>query len=288
MVVDLSISDVAERTGLAPGTIRMWEQRYGLPAPRRLPSGYRAYGVGEVELLRRAVAYRERGLSVPAALARAQETAGDTDRPSLFGALMNSERPPATHELGKPALLALSRAIEDETLAHAAAPLCFGSFQSERFYRVVEHRYRRLAESADETVVFADFPGVRREPGLPAEIPVRHEDALSNEWAVVVDAPGYAACLLAWERPEPRHDRAGPDEGERRFEALWTIDPEAVRRASLAAARLAGRADRGLGERLDGLLADRALAMETPAPALTALTNRMIGYLVDDQESLSF
>jgi len=45
----------------------MWEQRYGFPAPRRAPSGYRRYDPEDVETLRRAQAYRRRGLSVRAA-----------------------------------------------------------------------------------------------------------------------------------------------------------------------------------------------------------------------------
>ena len=81
---------------------------------------------------------------------------------------------------------------------------------------------------------------------------------------MVVDAPGYAACLLAWEQAE-RFDRGGPDEGERRFEAMWTIDPVAVRRAALVAARLAGRSAPEVGRRLTDLLADRPLAAERPA-----------------------
>lgn len=278
MTEGLSIGDVAERTGLAAGTIRMWEQRYGAPTPRRLPSGYRVYGVGDVDLLRRALAYRERGLSVGAALERARENGTETDLPSIYGAVASAVGAPRTHLLRKPSLLAISRAIEDETLAHAAAPLCFGAFQEERFYRRVEHRYRRIADSADATVVFADFPAVREAPGEPSEIPIRGEAALGNEWAVIIDAPGYAACLLAWEHPNGV-ERDGPDDAERRFEAIWTIDPDAVRRASLVSARLAAREDAELGRRLDALLADRRLAIETPAPALTALTNRMVGYL---------
>ena len=43
MADGLSIREVAEQTGLAPGTIRMWEQRYGFPSPRRTASGYRRY-----------------------------------------------------------------------------------------------------------------------------------------------------------------------------------------------------------------------------------------------------
>jgi hypothetical protein len=37
--------------------------------------------------------------------------------------------------------------------------------------------------------------------------------------------------------------------------------------------------DAALGERLDALLADRPLALDQPAPALTALANRVVAYL---------
>ena len=33
------IGDVVERTGVAEGTLRMWERRYGFPKPARLASG---------------------------------------------------------------------------------------------------------------------------------------------------------------------------------------------------------------------------------------------------------
>src|SRR3712207_9465751 len=65
---------------LAAQTIRMWEQRYGYPAPSRTPSGYRVYSDADVETLRRVVAFRRRGLSVPAALDRARSWGGPSDR----------------------------------------------------------------------------------------------------------------------------------------------------------------------------------------------------------------
>jgi MerR family transcriptional regulator, light-induced transcriptional regulator len=34
-----------------------------------------------------------------------------------------------------------------------------------------------------------------------------------------------------------------------------------------------------LGGRIDGLLADRPLALDQPAPSLTALANRVVAYL---------
>lgn len=274
----LAIKDVAERTGLAAGTIRMWEQRYGFPDPQRTPSGYRVYSEHDVDVLRRVLAFRSRGLSVPASLERARGSDGNgSDRPSLYGALATSGAPLVVHRLRKRTLLAISRAIEDETLARAAEPFVAGAFQTERNYRAVEHRYRRIAQLGDAVVVFADFPAVGRPEGAPVEIPIPAEDALGNEWAVVVDAPGYAACLLAWEQPQSP-DADLPD-AERRFEAAWTLDPEVVRRASQVSCALVRRADPKLAGEYEQLLADRPLAVEAPAPGLTALTNRMLAYM---------
>jgi DICT domain-containing protein len=279
MTTDLAIKDVAERTGIAAGTIRMWEQRYGFPAPDRTASGYRRYTEDDVEALRKVLALRHRGLSVPAAISRAQDTGGASDHPSIYAAVAAHDPSAQAHVLRKSTLIALSKAIEHEALALAAAPVVFGAFQEERFYRRVERRYRRLAVHADASAVFADFPdGVRHPAGGPAELPIEPDDALGNEWAVIVDAPGYAACLLAWEQPgvtEP----GGPDDRDRRFEAIWTVNPDATRRAAQVAARLAGRADPAFGERLEELLTDRPLALEEPAPALAALTNRMVAYM---------
>ena len=275
----LAIKEVAERTGLAPGTIRMWEQRYGFPAPERAASGYRVYGLQDVELLRRAVAFRAGGLSVPAALERARELAGATDRPSIYGAIVSADAPVRPRVLRKRTLLALSRAIEDETMARAAGPVVFAAFQQVRNYRAVEHRYRRLAETADAAVVFADFPEAREPDGGPAEVPIERDAALGNEWVVVIDAPGFAACLLAWERPRtPEEEEALPDR-ERRFESLWTMDPTVVRRAALVACSLTRATCPELAERIEGTLADRPLAVEAPVPGLTALTNRLVAYL---------
>jgi DICT domain-containing protein len=277
MSTDLAIKDVAERTGIAAGTIRMWEQRYGFPVPERTASGYRRYTEDDVETLRKVLALRHRGLSVPAAISRAQDTGGASDHPSIYAAVAAQDPSARPHVMRKRTLVALSRAIEHEALALAAAPVVFGAFQQERFYRQMERQYRRLAAHADAAAVFADFPGGLRHPdGAPAEIPIAPDDALGNEWAVIVDAPGYAACLLAWEQPGA--GAAGSD-ADRRFEAIWTIDPEATRRAAQVAARLAGRADPAYGERLSELLTARPLALEEPAPALTALTNRMIAYM---------
>ncbi len=256
----------------------MWEQRYGFPTPERTASGYRRYCAGDVEALRRVQAYRHRGLSVPAAIERARESGGDCDRPSIYAAVASTYKDLRPQVLRKSTLVALSRAIEHEALAHAAAPVLIGAFQRERFYRAVEPRYRQLAQNADAAVVFADFAQESKPEGGPVEIPIDAANALGNEWAVVIDAPGYAACLLAWEQhgvTEPGDD----DDMDRRFEAIWTIDPVITRRAAQVGARLTAQVDPQYAAELEALLEERPMALEEPAPALTALMNRVVAYL---------
>ena len=274
----LAIKDLAEQTGLAPGTIRMWEQRYGFPEPGRTGSGYRQYTAEDVLALRRVLAFKREGLSIRTAIDRARATAGATDRPSIYGALMSDERTPRPQLLRKRTLCAISRAMEEEALARAAAPIVVGAFQRVANYDVVRHRYDRIAQRADACVVFADFEAPGGGDGGSFEVPIDADDAMGNEWAVVVDAPGYAACLLAWEQPGHEFGGDVPDM-DRRFESIWTIDPEVVRRATHVACALVGARDVALQERLESLLRDRPLATEQPAPALTALTNRILGLL---------
>lgn len=268
----LAIKDLSEQTGVAAGTIRMWEQRYGFPEPSRTAAGYRVYTEQDVVALRRVVAYRNRGLSVPAALERARSLEGATDRPSIFAAIASGDHPVRPQRLRKKTLVALSRSIEEEAIARAAGPVVIAAFQAERNYRAVEHRYRRLAHVADAVGVFATFRDASfGDEDEPAEIPIAASEALGHEWAVIVDAPGYAACLVGWETPS--------DDDARIFEAVWTMDPHVVRRAAQIGAALAARSAPAWSERLLAILSDRPLAVDSPAPGLTALTNRMIGYL---------
>ncbi len=50
--ITLSIAAVERDTGLSKDTLRVWERRYGFPAPGRDSLGERAYTLSEVEKLR--------------------------------------------------------------------------------------------------------------------------------------------------------------------------------------------------------------------------------------------
>jgi DICT domain-containing protein len=232
------------------------------------------YTEADVETLRRVVELRRGGMSIPAALERARRASATfTEHPSIFGAVPHQGR---SRRLRKRTLIALSRAIEDETMASASRPLVLGAFQRVGHYRRVEHRYRRMAEGADLTAVFADFAATPDDDGDPVEVPISVDEAVGHEWAVVVDAPGFSVCLAAWEPPVPTPPA---DDRDRIFETYWTLDPATVRDAAHAGAQIARAAAPPTADRIDRLLLDRPLGGEPSTAALEALTGRMVAYL---------
>jgi DNA-binding transcriptional MerR regulator len=264
---DLTIGAVADQTGVAPATLRSWERRYGFPVAVRVPSGHRRYTSDHVDEVLAVLHDRDAGMSLEAAIGRAMARATRPE-PSIYAGLRRRWPQLPVHLLSRRAMLAISRAIEDECCAQAERPVLIASFQRERFYRRSEARWRELARTAAVTAVFADFPTDRVRRRAPAEISLPDDAPLLREWAVVCDGADAAACLAGIERPASAPTR--------RFEAVWSVDPAVVRDAATIGARLAQRADGPLHIALGvrpapdhGRLFDRA----------TALTNRIVAYL---------
>src|SRR5829696_338790 len=65
----LTIGDLAERTGVAPATLRMWERRHGFPVAQRRGSGHRRYDERVVEQVRQVVRRRDAGSRLEVAIA---------------------------------------------------------------------------------------------------------------------------------------------------------------------------------------------------------------------------
>jgi len=229
----LSIGDAVRATGLTEAALRAWERRYGFPQPQRGPSGHRRYAAEEVESILRVVAERERGISLPVAIERARLAPSRV--PSLFARLRERRPDLQPMTVRKRHLAPLARAIEDESAARAERALLVGSFQRERFYRQSEARWRELSAGAECAFVFADFEQARRPEGAPAELPIDRSHPVSREWALVCEAPGHGACMVAWEPP----GRSAPGDPEREFELLLSVEPAVVREAAETAAALA-------------------------------------------------
>jgi len=271
----LGIGEVVQRTGVAEATLRMWERRYGFPAPERLASGHRRYSEREVELIRAVAAKRAAGLALPVAIKQAQDE-GSQPAASVYAALRRQRPDLEPRVLLKPMMLALSHAIEDEALARAERLMVFGSFQRERFYRQARPRWRELARTAEVAVVFADFARLRAPRNAPVEVPVPREHPFNREWALVCEGQDFAACLTGWEPPERGQ---GPD-GMRRFEAIWSVEPQVVREAAriccaIAAARRPAVAEAARA-RLD---APRSAAPESQLRLASAVTARMLAHV---------
>ena len=277
----LTISEVSQRTGIPVAGLRNWEQRYGLPRPQRSLGGQRRYTEGDCVLLAEVLRLRESGLSIPAAMARAaaeapaQAAPGET---SVFAGLRRQQPGLRVHILRKPVLLALTHAIEDESCARAQRPVLIGAFQQERYYQSAGRRWADLSRSAEQTIVFADFPHSRERPGPVAEIGVPEGSPLRREWALICDAPDHPACVAGWERPgqEDRHDR------DRVFEAVWSADPQAVRAAARIGTALAADGVPGLAGRLEARLSPDPGPGSADLHRATGLLERTLDYLTRD------
>jgi DICT domain-containing protein len=270
--VELTIGQLAERTGTQAGTLRMWESRYGFPRARRLPSGHRRYAETDVERVLEVLGLRASGLSLRAAIERVQ--AAPQLPASIFASVLGRIPELASHPLPKRVLLPMSNAMLDEACAGAERGVLIGSFQEERFYRQSERRWRPLARTAELSFVLADFGRARAPRAGAAEVPVDRSHPLSREWAVIWDAPSLAVFLAARERVDPD----APDR-ERIFDTVWSLERRAVRHAARTALELA----RGAAPELSLSTPQRLEAPLDPdaevARRTTALTNRMLAYV---------
>lgn len=266
----LTIREVAARSGVSEGTLRMWESRYAFPNPERLASGHRRYSENDLDQVRAVVRAREQGLSLPSAIEHATSLSR-SPRPSVYSVLRESFPQLQPRLFPKRAVVALSHAIEDESCARAQQPLLFGSFQQERFYRLAEPRWRELARTAESALALADFARCRRPRNGPMEVSIPRSDPLMREWVLVCEAPSLSACVVGWERLDGEF--AG-----RYFETVWAVEPQIVRAAARACCDMAARAApdyvASLQERLSGPASSAGAEIRTVAD----LTSRMVLY----------
>lgn len=260
----LTIGDLADRTGVAAATLRMWEQRHGFPEPHRLPSGHRRYRQSDVEEIVRVVGLRDAGVRLDLAIRQAR-AAGEPGVPSVYAYLRQRHPQIATHRLTKRTLLGLSWAIEDEFCAKAEQADVFGAFQREQFYARAEPRWSEIAQLARSTTVLADF-ATSDTSASPAKVALPEGAPMRREWAVVCDAPDLPVVLTAWELPGQRDT---PDR-ERLFESMWSVDPAAVHDAARVCAHVSGLGDLPVLPRRTG---------EADAAAVTRLFNRVVAYV---------
>ncbi len=261
---ELTIGEVVAATGLGESTLRAWERRYGFPSPGRGAGGARRYRREDIEQILRVMGERDRGVGLASAIARAG--AAPPPPASFFAGLRECRPELRPLSASKRDLLALTRAIEIESGSRGGEPIWIGGFQREHYYRRSEKRWRKMIRGSTRAMVFADFAAQRSPAGGPDELPLPPDHPAINEWVLVCVAASHAAALITRERP-------GPGETERRFDCLFTVEPEAVRETAAVAVALAAPTDPALADslasELDSLPAPGAEAQLRLAAAIT-------------------
>lgn len=275
----LTIGELARRTGLKPATLRMWESRHGFPRAQRRDSGHRRYSEGDVEVVRQVLRRRDSGARLELAIAEVAlmqaAVQAPPGAPSVYAVLRRLYPGLQPQRLRKSTLIALSWAIEDECCMRAEPSVIFGGFQTERYFRSSEERWTELARISQSVMVFAEFADGAQSAAsvtlvnLPADAPMR------REWAVVCDAPNYPAMLTAWELPG---QSTVPDR-QRLFEAIWTVEPAAVRDAARACAQVALQLGHQEAAPLLYELAENPPAAPSELLKVQSLLNRVVAYV---------
>ncbi len=277
----ITIGALAERTGLSPATLRMWEHRHGFPSPYRLESGHRRYVESDVEAVEQVVRRRDAGVRLDVAIADATATPAPEGR-SVYAELRRKHPHVPVQRLAKRTLLALTWAIEDEFCAKAERALIFGGFQKERYYAAARPRWRELAVVARAAFAFAEFPdlheptidGSASRPG-PMLVPLPPAEPMAREWAVVCDSLELPAALTAWELP----GQGEVPDRERVFESMLTVEPGAVRDAARTCARVAQRAGAAGATPALRDLTDRPSAGAVDPTSVSAILGRVLSYV---------
>jgi DICT domain-containing protein/signal transduction histidine kinase len=140
----------------------------------------------------------------------------------------------------KASLTALSHAMEDQVLAGTGNPLVIASFQQERFYRQEAHRYERIAGLTNQVYVLsAAGTSFENQADGYETIAFDQDDVLTQEWNLVVLGQHYQSCLICRERDPAPSVLRSPNGGSiapeqtRRFEGIWTQDPQVSQHAAL-------------------------------------------------------
>ena len=142
----------------------------------------------------------------------------------------------------KSSLTALSHAMEDRVLADSDDPLVIASFQKERYYRQEAHRYSRIAAKTDQVYVLAAPEAeFKNSSKIYETIAFNEQDSLNHEWHLIVIGKQYSCCLICGEKTNVVTNRRDSlaMEASRRFEGIWTFDPQVtVKAAELLLARI--------------------------------------------------
>lgn len=144
-----TIKWVAQRLGVAPGTLRAWEQRYGVVHPQRSEGGYRLYDEADLATLQSMADLVEGGLQPSQAAERVRDGRPLVPAPAVSGAGRLAES-----GLPDPGSLVVAARTYDVQALEATLD---AAFATARFERVVDDWLMRAMAEIGEAWADGDL-----------------------------------------------------------------------------------------------------------------------------------
>ena len=199
----LNIAALAKRTGVAPDTLRKWEQRYGVLRPGRTSGGQRRYDEADVARVEWLTARLAEGWRIGEAAALLGEGEAPASAPELRSAILEAVRDADGERIGQLLDHAFARFDLEETLVEVVHPLLedVGRSWAENSLSVAQEHLVTAAIRARLERLLADARGGVRGVAVLACVPgERHELGLLM-LAVLLRADGWQVAYLGADTP---------------------------------------------------------------------------------------
>ena len=213
----------------------------------------------------------------------------------LKAILPNGQMPSSYGVYFKNTLVALCHALEDHILEQSGEdkPLVLVTFQQGKWYLQEADRYFEIARRS-ERIAIAAVPDsgfgdhVTSQLANVDMVDLQADDSFTQEWNLVILAPGYASMVLCHELSddEYRSDSVPTVDVERKFYGLWTFERGPVE----AAAKILIERMRPYDAPLADQLTERCTTLKnnpsgTPTD-LSGVVSRIVNYLQSSQQQL--
>jgi DICT domain-containing protein len=205
----------------------------------------------------------------------------------------HSKRPIRYGVYYKNTLVALCHALEDHILNDDSSPLVLTAFQQGKWYLQEADRYGEIANVSEQIVIlaapdagFAEHSTSQRDNvNLVALNP---EDAIAQEWHLIILSPTYTAMVLCQELSEADYGVSGlpSTDLERKFYGLWTFEPELVKETAELMISHIATYNQELAKKLNNYKDKiKPNLLNSTNSNLTSVVSRVVDYLQTGQKA---
>ena len=216
----------------------------------------------------------------------------------LKATLPNSQLPSSYGVYFKNTLVALCHALEDHILQNGAGnpdvkPLVLVTFQQGKWYLQEADRYFDIAKASRHVVIGAvgDSGFASHKTGQLENvslIDLDDNDAIVEEWNLIILAPTYKAMVLCRELSAEEYLPEGKPEvdTERKFYGLWSFDQSLVSASAEIFISQTRHYNAPLADNLQEIYQEIMATVGPPLADTSGVVSRIVSYLQSSQQQL--